>query len=160
MTEQRTPRAGECYRHFKGNRYEVLAVAKHTETGEDLVIYKGLYGDNPIYARPLQMFTGVIEKANFPGVTQDYRFQLEEETAVTYAGENNLLMDFLDLESNEERIMYLQQHEQDLTSPFLSAAAQSLDLIEGEGNLEERYYELLHCLRVRVRYELGRDFRK
>ena len=35
---------GSCYRHFKGNRYEVLAVARHSETNEAMVVYKALYG--------------------------------------------------------------------------------------------------------------------
>ena len=49
------------YKHFKGNMYQVLFIAKHTETEEPLVIYKELYGDYKIWARPLKMFTEMVE---------------------------------------------------------------------------------------------------
>jgi hypothetical protein len=50
------------YRHFKGNDYEVIGVAKHTESGEALVIYRALYGDtNQLWVRPLSMFTETVE---------------------------------------------------------------------------------------------------
>lgn len=44
------------YRHFKGNEYEVIDIAEHTESGEILVIYKGLYGDGKVWARPAVMW--------------------------------------------------------------------------------------------------------
>ena len=43
------------YRHFKGNEYEVLAVANHSETMEKMVVYKALYGEKEIWVRPLSM---------------------------------------------------------------------------------------------------------
>ncbi|MBV35999.1 MAG: hypothetical protein CMP47_11215 [Rickettsiales bacterium] len=48
------------YEHFKGQRYEVLNLAKHTETGEWLVVYRALYGEYGIWARPLDMFDETI----------------------------------------------------------------------------------------------------
>jgi hypothetical protein len=50
------------YRHFKGNEYEVLHVAKHSETGEDLVVYRALYGEHGVWVRPLAMFIEEIER--------------------------------------------------------------------------------------------------
>ena len=50
------------YRHFKGNEYEVLCVATHTETQEKLVIYKALYGDGGLWARPLSMWNETVER--------------------------------------------------------------------------------------------------
>lgn len=44
------------YRHFKGNEYEVLGVAKHSETLEEMVVYKALYGDGGIWVRPVKMW--------------------------------------------------------------------------------------------------------
>ena len=44
------------YRHYKGNIYRVLNIAKHTETLEDLVIYMAMYGENKLWARPLSMW--------------------------------------------------------------------------------------------------------
>lgn len=44
------------YRHFKGNEYEVIALAKHSETLEEMVVYKALYGEHGIWVRPLSMW--------------------------------------------------------------------------------------------------------
>lgn len=48
------------YRHYKGNLYEVIGVARHSETEEQLVVYKPLYGEGELWVRPLQMFTETI----------------------------------------------------------------------------------------------------
>lgn len=50
------------YRHFKGNEYEVIAIAKHSETMEDMVVYRGLYEDNPLYVRPASMWNETVER--------------------------------------------------------------------------------------------------
>jgi len=55
------------YQHFKGQRYEVLAVGKHTETEEPLVFYRMLYGDYSFWARPLAMFDEEIERDGYKG---------------------------------------------------------------------------------------------
>ena len=52
--------AGQKYRHYKGGEYEVIAVAQHSETLEELVIYKALYGDGKIWARPKSMFINKV----------------------------------------------------------------------------------------------------
>ena len=50
------PKEGEVYKHFKGNFYEVICVARHTETSEDFVIYKSLNKPQKTWARPLSMW--------------------------------------------------------------------------------------------------------
>ena len=50
------------YRHFKGNEYEVIAIAKHSETTEDYVVYKALYGDGGMWVRPASMWNETIER--------------------------------------------------------------------------------------------------
>jgi hypothetical protein len=52
------------YKHFKGKEYEVMGIAKNSETLEDFVVYKALYGDNDIWVRPLNMF---LEEVEFNG---------------------------------------------------------------------------------------------
>ena len=60
------------YRHYKGNDYKVMGVAKHSETGEDLVVYRPLYGESGLWVRPLSMF---IEQVDVDG-TPVPRFSL------------------------------------------------------------------------------------
>lgn len=50
------------YRHFKGNEYEVLGIARHSETLEPMVVYKALYGDGGLWVRPAEMWNEQIEK--------------------------------------------------------------------------------------------------
>ena len=52
---------GKKYRHFKGNEYLILHLAKHSETMEPLVVYQALYGDYGVWVRPLEMFLEQIE---------------------------------------------------------------------------------------------------
>jgi len=49
------------YQHFKGGRYELIAVAKHSETCEDMVVYRALYGDGGVWVRPLSMWEELVE---------------------------------------------------------------------------------------------------
>ncbi|WIO74444.1 DUF1653 domain-containing protein [Porticoccaceae bacterium LTM1] len=50
------------YRHYKGNDYEVVDVARHSETEELLVVYRPLYGEQKLWVRPLSMFTETVER--------------------------------------------------------------------------------------------------
>lgn len=59
--QKRTIMVGRKYKHFKGNQYLVLHLAKHSETLEELVVYQALYGEMGIWVRPLEMFLEQVE---------------------------------------------------------------------------------------------------
>ena len=75
----REVKIGGVYRHFKGRCYLVEDVAKHSETLEDYVIYRQLYGEGKLWVRPLDMFLEPVDRAKYPDCPQEYRFELLPE---------------------------------------------------------------------------------
>lgn len=73
------PRAFELYKHFKGNLYQVMAIATDSEDGSLKVVYQALYGDYKIYVRDLQSFMSQTDKEKYPNAEQKYRFELVTE---------------------------------------------------------------------------------
>lgn len=195
---QGRPRSGEFYKHFKNKLYQVLAVAQHSETGEELVVYQALYGDYRVYARPLAMFTSEVDRNAYPDAEQEYRFQLADPCAAgdfpgsleedgAHTGEagkcaagdfsgsqkkdgaesrdfpstekkeiSELLMDFYDAETCEEKYEILTAMQKDITDVMIDNMAVVLDVVIPEGDLYQRYDELRTCLKTRQRYEIRR----
>lgn len=55
------------YRHFKGNEYQVIGIARHSETLEPMVVYRALYGEGGLWARPASMWAERVERDGYSG---------------------------------------------------------------------------------------------
>lgn len=163
--ERRIPRAGEIYRHFKGKKYRILYNATSTETGEDMVIFETVEGSHKVYASLLESFLAALDMGKYPHADQKRRFELCRDMREGPAAElrrqgttTSLILKFLELEDNEERIRFLQRHQTELDGRFLTAASESLEFIETGDSLEERFAALMRFLKTKQKYE-GRRLR-
>lgn len=159
----RIPKPHEVYKHFKGNTYEVLAIAEHSETGEELVIYKAMYGEGKVYARPVEMFTEKVDKDKYPEARQEYRFALRtDEPGSSTEPENEELhidpsvLAFLDADSYERRLEILVSMEHRITDEMITTMAVACDVEVPEGAVEERFNGLKNCLVTLEKYECNR----
>lgn len=163
--EVRIPKKGDIYRHFKGNLYEVVIIARDSETLEEKVVYKEVNGD-AAYVRSLPMFVSPVDKEKYPNVTQEFRFQLVEEATSKspvkeIEGEvedkcPTEIMEFLELDEVSDKIKYLQNVKDRITDNFIEFVAHSLDFTEKDGSLMERYEAILKYLKTVEKYERGR----
>lgn len=81
------PKPQEMYRHFKGNIYQIRCLAKHSETGEIMVVYQAMYDTFQIYVRPLDMFMEEVDRAKYPDVKQRYRFELLQDIELSLSAQ-------------------------------------------------------------------------
>ena len=162
------PRPYEIYRHFKGNLYQVITLAEHTETGEQMVVYQALYGEFAMYTRPLSSFMEKVDKVKYPGADQEWRFELQTEsgqpeTAIpevrTSAEEpelDPLVLSFLEADSHAERLSVLTGLHHRITDEMITTMAIASDIEVPEGDLETRFQELKSCLQTLEKYECNR----
>ncbi|MDE7273757.1 MAG: DUF1653 domain-containing protein [Lachnospiraceae bacterium] len=86
------PRPQEIYRHFKGNIYQIITLARHSENGIKMVVYQQLYAPYEVYVRPLEMFMSRIDTRKYPNEKQIYRFEkldIRGEEGAEYAMETS-----------------------------------------------------------------------
>lgn len=154
------PQAQEVYRHFKGQQYKIVAVAEHTENGEQLVIYQALYGEGKIFARPLDMFCSPVDKEKYPDATQTMRF--EKVTEDTVSSESNpdidpKLDEFLMADSYEQKLEILVTLKNRITDDMLTSMSIACDIPLAEGgSVEEKYETFKKALMMLDKFECTR----
>lgn len=169
---EREVRAGQFYRHFKNKLYQIIAVAEHSENGEKMVVYQALYGDFRIYVRPYEMFVSETDHEKYPEVTQKYRFELisfpesgntvkskencAETDSVPEGIINQDLLDFLELETYQEKLEMFRELGKKMDDHLLDSIAASLDIVVEEAPLAQRYQEVLGCLETMEHFECNR----
>lgn len=72
---QKTVNAGEFYKHFKGQLYQVRALAENSEDNTPMVVYQAMYAPFKIWVRPLSTFLEKLDKEKYPDAAQEYRFE-------------------------------------------------------------------------------------
>ena len=76
MADRQEIQLHRVYKHFKGDYYLVEDLARDSETDEEVVIYRKLYGDGSLWVRPLSMFLSEVDHERYPNVKQRFRFEL------------------------------------------------------------------------------------
>ena len=160
---ERRPVVGETYRHFKNKNYKIIAIAHHSETDEELVIYQALYGDEKVCARPLEMFMSEVDHEKYPEVTQKYRFekiadapvqqeQPQEKTLEQMSVEEKM-MTFFDTEDLEAKYRILLMMREEITDTIIDNLAVDIDVVIPDGEIQKRFDDLRHAIQTRQKYE-------
>lgn len=182
---QNLPKAGEFYRHFKGDLYQILAVAEHAETKELLVVYQALYGKFKLFACPLAVFQEPVKdgttrftKTDRDTIDDVQRKDIRKDRSLPDTDEirkntcacsdtadtselsekelYELMEKFYDADSYEQKLDYLLAMRGQLNDIMLTNIAISLDIVAQDGSLEERFQSIVSCLKTMKRYQNSR----
>ena len=149
---ERRPAVGETYRHFKNKNYKIIAIAHHSETGEELVVYQALYGDGMVCARPLDMFISEVDHEKYPEVTQKYRFE-KVETPIKQMTIEDRMMKFFDEDTLEGKYQMLLTMREEITDTMIDNMAVVLDVVIADGPIANRFDDLKRAIQTKQRYE-------
>lgn len=174
----RLPKPGECYRHFKNKLYQIITVAEHTETGEQMVVYQALYGAFGTFVRPLSMFISEVDHEKYPEAEQKYRFEkVELKTAAPVCEEalaecdpmvavpdaeeeipssSKNLLAFLDAETYHEKLEVLKAYRDKFSGEELSAVCEALDIGTHTGQKEDMFQAAVNYLEMQAKYDGAR----
>ena len=167
---ERRPVAGETYRHFKNKEYKIIAIAHHSETDEELVIYQALYGDGMICARPLDMFISEVDHVKYPEVTQKYRFEKIADAPSVESANNSAdskqkekrleemtieekMMAFFDHEDLEAKYKILLSMREELTDMMIDNLSVDIDVVIPDGEIHKRFDDLRRAIQTNQKYE-------
>lgn len=167
------PKPFEVYRHFKGNSYQILNIAKDSEDGHSIVVYQALYEPYDIYARDLQQFLSPVDRDKYPDAAASYRFTkvetaldtakkapepVESEMQSTEYQLDPQVEAFLDADTYEEKLNILAALHRRITDEMLQIMSLTMDIELNPGSTEEKYEELKNCLLTRDKFEVERRF--
>ncbi len=155
---ERRPKVGETYRHFKNKNYKIIAIAHHSETGEELVVYQALYGDGMVCARPLDMFVSEVDHEKYPDVKQKFRFEKiedapQEKKTLSQMTVEEKMMAFFDEDDLEARYRILLTMREEVTDTMIDNMAVVMDIVIPDGNIENRFDDLKRAIQTKQKYE-------
>ena len=170
---QRVPRPYEIYRHFKGMQYQILSIATHSETSEQMVVYQQLYAPFGVYVRPLAMFMSKVDKEKYPDAEQQYRFEKvirenldgacpvekQESGEKKNRSISDKMMDFFDTEDLEKRYKILCTMREEITDGMIDNMAVVMDLVIPDGPTTDRYDDLKRAVATKQKYEQNKRLR-
>lgn len=176
---QNNPKPGERYHHFKGNDYQIIAIAHHSETDEKMVVYQALYDDFGVCVRPYDMFISEVDHTKYPLVTQKYRFAYVGDISAFVPSGNNPkkpnaaegtitsssqtasdtsspLMQFLDAKTYTQKYNILKGITAGIDDILIDNMATSVDVVIPDGTIEDRFESLKRAVATLAKYEVIR----
>lgn len=170
------PKPYEIYEDVKGEKYQIITVAEHRESGEEMVVYQALYGTYKIYALSLALFLSKVKDTKCPKhegkrepMKAEALTQRPEERNISAQSEDgnieeepkeeaidSMVLDFLDADAYEERLNILAALRHRITDDMINTMAIAVGVEVPEGMVEKRYEELRYCITMLQKYESGR----